>query len=312
MSTAMKDLAALRPRVSQWHTDLIYIEESDPQRNSGGTTKMRAETQQRQMQLLDAADASNSDLSSYMQQQLRLDDRDLSAVPDLPRSKGHIEVVTVSELTRLPIVAEERIATKLISQGVTRQQAADPAYWTLCHIRWIKDQAFGSDIRQALMQYKGDENSENLVRAFFRHISGLPRARGNLSVVTDCYVSQAWWRYSTALETSEHLAARGVKCSLKGIHGSLHHYQNAWEDFAQWRLKRVASLCSPSASAAVLHAFIKKHPAGSSVKNSSARRAMRGAMYQVALLGHTHNLDVVPWDKLLATAEKGMQNGYSR
>lgn len=101
------------------------------------------------------------------------------------------------------------------------------------------DTARGVDrIRQAL---SGNGNIDSCVRTILRNMSGIPEARGNISVYVNCPFSRAWWRVRLAHEV--HGAVREIfgredPSDFEKIVHLLRWKNEGWETIMRWVISR--------------------------------------------------------------------------
>ena len=167
----------------------------------------------RQVEFLDGV----KDGDEFLQEMNALPRAGTTEVELLPKPKRFLE----GQFREPPRETEELIYEHW--HGLVPAIASRTAFWahvTLRHVsegivdpkflagNGVSGQTGATRIDRALA--RGEETPEksnlqidNCVRSVFRHLGGLPQARGNKSVFVDCPLSRSWWR--------ERLACRVAK-----------------------------------------------------------------------------------------------------
>ncbi len=278
-----------RDRFDKWQVSLIY------EKKVASSNQRVAEKNQRE--LAQVAEAGPRVVCDYLLNNLSVKDRQEAdrLVPKLPNP------LTPAEMQRLPIHAERKIAESL--QDVMPAQAADPAFWTLCHAIWIGRQMFGDDVVAAFMIGANNKTSDQRTRNFLRRVGGLNRVRGNVSVLEDCPISAAWWKCRIAKIASNAAQANGESLVFAKAHEVLWH-TGVWNDnLVRWSLRRVTVLSAPTALAALISVLANHDLAP---KQAEAKKQVEAVMLSLAKLGHNYSINSVPWDRLVAVAEEGL------
>lgn len=143
-----------------------------------------------------------------------------------------------------------------------RRYACRAAFWghlTMRHIEngYLKAHYLAAKANQnglaaidEALTAKGDASAKALdscVRSVLRRLSGLPQARGNRSVYTDCPFARAWWREKLVSDIAE----EGERAD--SIRRVLRVNQTYWETLIVMVVSRNSALGSEN----VLHALIK-------------------------------------------------------
>lgn len=296
--SAAKLMGILDPgRFEDWQRQLIYEQKLHRSQDSDEARNAQRQVAQEQKALAEAVSAGPSSAFTYLLRKLGVSEADIGAdmVPVLPKP------LTVAEMRSLPAFAEEQIATWL-HQSIFPAQAADPAFWTLCHAFWIRSFLFGADLEAVFFDGPKADNDEVRTRNFLRRVGGLRRVRGNVSPLTDCPISMAWWRRRIALEASQEATRHGDQLSTTEAHEALRQ-PTVWENLALWSIRRVTSLSAPSARAAVVVVLARQEQVPS---GATATRQIQDVMRSVARVGHSYNYFGVPWTELLIAAEQGL------
>lgn len=259
----------------------------------------RSEVLPLQQGLVDAAEAGPAACSGYLLARLGVTDRAAlsQAVPALPAP------LTVSEMQRLPVYAEQRIATAL-NGVVALSEAATPAFWAACHAVWISERMF-DDTVGCFLGTAASSSVDSMARNFMRRTGGLECVRGKVSVLTDCPVSAAFWKVRTAQEAAG--AAPAGELDFDKAHRILHD-PVVWPELAGRSVRSLTALNAPRAKAAVVAALACCWPAEGR-HSATARRAVGGVLKAVGRLGHGRSLSLVPWEELYSAAMTGALDG---
>ena len=99
-------------------------------------------------------------------------------------------------------------------------------------------------IDKALSKSGNEKEIDNCVRVILRRMSGLPEARGNISVYVNCPLGCAWWRERFADEVCEFIDKSSLKskASHDGILNLLRQGQEYWETLVRLVVSRNAVL----------------------------------------------------------------------
>ena len=277
-----------RERFDDWQKSLIY------EKRLASSDEQVAARNQQQLEIV--VEAGPRRVREYLLEKLGVVDRRQAedAIPPLPNP------LTVAEMQKLPVHAERELATSL--RDVAPSQAADPAFWTLCHAIWIGNWMFDADVAAVFMEGGRARTSEQRARNFLRRLGGLHRVRGSVSVLTDCPISAAWWKRRTAVVASRQASENGTVLSVDEAHQALQRSQ-VWENLAGWSVRRVTSLSAPYAKAAVISVLAHQDLTTNGVK---PQQQIQSVMRSVAQLGHTHSLHGIDWRQLVNAAEVGL------
>ena len=286
-------------RFEDWQQQLIYEQKLFRNQDSDAARDAQERVAQQQRALADAIDAGPNAAFAYLLGSLGVSEAEIGAdaIPLLPKP------LTVAEMRSLPAFAEEQVALRL-HQSISPAQAADPAFWTLCHAFWIRSYLFGNELGVVFFDGPKADNGEARTRNFLRRVGGLRRVRGNISPLTDCPISMAWWRFRIALEASEEAKRHGHRLTTADAHEALRQ-PTVWENLALWSIRRVTSLSAPRARAAVVAVLARQEQVPSGAK---ATHRIQDVMRSVARTGHTHSYFDIPWSRLLAAAEQGLDD----
>ena len=254
--------------------------------NKALTDEARADIEKDQGTLLAAVADGPEGLTRYFRAWLGFEAGTAIGAPPLPRT-----ALTPGEFRNPPIEAERELADAWEGQ-VEPAQAAQPLFWLLCHVEWIR-QGRIDDIEAALTLGDGDRTMDQRTRNFLRRSGGLPHVRGNVTVFSDCPLARAWWVRRVAAESAR--ASKGA-IGIEEAHKALHDHRQVWETLALLSVRRVTAINHPSARAALVAAIAER-----ALTDTSVVRAVASALARTAL---TRSPEHVPWAELRATAER--------
>lgn len=269
-------------------------------------------TTERQTALIDAVKAGTDATHAYLRDELGRDDApDDAELPNLTTER------TIAEMANPPFEVEVAWHRDLGGSTLGRNLASEPAFWTLCHAKWIKQGTFGADVF-AVFCDGGKDTFENRTRNFLRRTSGLHAARGAVSVLNDCLVSRGWWRSELAIEihrTLEHersqvsgepaaVRARVPELSREQVHRILWPTV-VWPNLVGEFVRRVASANAPRARAAVVAVLAER---GLPDDAKVTKPELLSCIAALGQLAHSYSLHSAPWALLADTALAGLNN----
>jgi len=203
---------------TEWHTILI--------KNPDTSQKGKA-----QRELLWAVKDGKESLANLLKEKLNLRDRKIDGMPSLPRE------LTPGEAFDPPVELELEL-WKLWQSSVSPSNAIKPIYWNIAYAYWIEDGFLGDDLYKTLV-YRKIKDLEAETRTVLRNLGGLPRARGNVSVLSDCPLARAWWRCQIVHETiNDSNESDKPNLAFDVAHRALHR-NTVWESFVLNSLRRV-------------------------------------------------------------------------
>lgn len=243
----------LRTRFTEWQTSLLKDTKDT------GTT-----LQERQEELLASFNNGPAVASAYLERELNFKKyRETEFLPlGLQLTKGEASN---------PPLAKERDLYNLWENKLTPAQACQPLYWYLTHTSWIRQGVLGNDLTStfAITGHSNDADKyrDSKVRSVLRRLGGLPVARGNVSVFSDCPLSRAWWRRRMAISVAEHSKN---SLTVDAAHEAIH--KNAlWEALVLNSLRRVTVVNHPRIRAGIVAHFAT---AGNEVKGAKEASAL--------------------------------------
>lgn len=238
--------------------------------------------EERQENLLAAVGRGSCALSDYLRENLGVGDGAIGA-PGFPRP-----ALTVSEFRGITPELEQEIGT---AWEIQPSLAARPVFWLLCLTEWLEQDRF--DDPDAAFTSGGNGTADRRTRNFLRRTGGLPYVRGRVSVLSDCPLSRAWWRWRVAVSAAE-ASCGGI--GANEAHAALHLRGPVWEELARLSLERVTAINQPRARAAMV-AVIARHP---DIGREGVQR-MASALGQRSL---TRSLQYDSWNDLIGIAER--------
>ena len=283
------DLEGLISRAAfrDWQSSLIYQGKRHKSQSEADQAAIQRDTARRQQELAEAIASGPHAVRGFLSN-MAPSPRVATLLDDLPA------------LPR-PLTEAEMAQTTL---HVDREVSVVLDGWGLCHARWIGDEMFPDGVARV---FAGGEktatDSEARTRTFLRRVCGLPVERGNTSVITDCALSAAWWRFRLSVEVSDTLVNEGEALTVAQAHRVLQG-SVVWETFVLNMIRRLASLNAPRARAAVVLA-LHEH----SLRNggrSVPRELVTGCMQQVAQLGDRFSFALIDWTRLAETAAEAL------
>ncbi len=271
----------LLQRFSDWQRGLTVIRRSNQD---------SSEIAVRQQSMIAAVRGGPDSFVSYMCNALKTDVTNVIDAPDLPRQ------LIASEFRDPPFLLEKSLGESW--QGlIARREAANPMFWTLCHMNWISNGRLGSNLSGALtgsLVNGADETStERAARNLLRRLGGLPHVRGKISVLSDCPLSRAWWRGQIS-----QLAAQSSfgELECEEAHRVLHSNNDAWERLVLDSIQRVTVVSHPRVRAAL----ISQYRSASREVTRVPAREMQEAVRMLAQHGPTLAFDCLDWTELKA------------
>lgn len=250
--------------------------------------------------LLDVAVSNGPDaLAQYLRQQLALEADDRIEAPSLLRP------VTSAEYRHPPLDLERELAQEWA--GVIHpRNASRPLFWTLCHIDWLEQGYFTSDISSTFLGTLNngtpEKHRDDATRNLLRRMGGLHYARGKVSVRVDCPLSRAWWRARIAAKAAS--AAHG-EITEEQAHSVLHSSNGGWAALAEESVRRIPVINHPAALAALTYYFYSASN-DSQVKISKlfTGERVRRTIHLVGRQGRILSFQHVPWDQMKRIVEE--------
>ena len=160
------------------------------------------------------------------------------------------------------------------------------------------------NLRAIFFEGSKSNTSEARTRNFLRRTGGLRRVRGNVSPLTDCPISAAWWRYRTATDVSRVAQAEGEDLDVRAAHDVLHN-KEVWSNLVTMSLKRVTAVNAPRARAAAVAALRNRGINSSQVE---IRTEVQSLIRRLAGLSYGYNLEFLPWSQLVSAASDGFSD----
>ncbi len=282
-------LARRRDAFSGWQKALVWEAAKHRRSSEDERARRRAAVTVRQQTLQSGLDRGAEGLANRLREALLLSGEDIAA-PPLPRP------LSAAEFREPPVDLEVEIGDTL-ANVVTVAEASTPLFWLICHVDWLEKGLLGGDIHAALFGGGGAagktdpvEKLEAETRNFLRRTGGI-FVRGNVSVLSDCPISRAWWRRRLAMEAGRHLP---TPADVDALHRLLHQSRPVWEELVMIGLKRFTVICHERVRAAVISRLSECSELEKADVVASARHLARHAL-GVSLAG-------LPWDELCRIA----------
>ncbi|MDE0321750.1 MAG: hypothetical protein OXH86_17985 [Acidimicrobiaceae bacterium] len=301
------DLDALISRTAfrDWQSGLIYQRKRHKSQSEAGQTAIRQDTARRQQVLAEAIARGPHAVRDFLCDMTSSPEAValLTQMPALPRP------LTEAEMAQTTFHVDREVSRVLDDWGITPMLAGESSFWALCHARWIGDEMFPDGVARVFAGgEKTASDTEAMTRTFLRRVCGLPVERGNTSVITDCPLSAAWWRYRLAVEVSDTLVNEGEVLTVAQAHRVLQG-SVVWETFVLNMIRRLASVNAPRARAAVvlsLHEYSMRNDG-----RTVPREVVFDCMQRTAQLGDRFSFALIDWAPL-AGAAAGALNGEAR
>ena len=210
--------------------------------------------------------------------------------PELPRP------LTSSEYRDPPLALEHDLCGAL--QDLTPAIAAQPTFWTLCHIAWIEAECFEPPLDHFFLGSKVTgkmpAKTDTAVRNLFRRMGGLPHERGKLSVLVDCPISCAWWRRRVARFAAAESERVGDPFTVEVAHRVLHAGSDAWARLVGDSVRRITVVNSSRLHAALITEYIN----AARDKHGLPAKEFQAVVRDLATFGTTLCFDTVPWAEM--------------
>lgn len=259
-------------RFGRWQQGIVFEKKYHKKTKGPDLRKIKGGIRDRQKELRKAVSAGTDSLGAYLRKQLGLNDSHPINAPTLDRQ------LTPQEFVGPPVELEMELGAAW-QEEITPQHAAMPHFWLLCHIKWIEQGKLGDSgslLKEALLRGPRRGNAlESETRNFLRRTGGI-FVRGNTSVLSDCTLSRAWWRYRLATDVAR---VTEDEMPQKLAHKVLHRSGPGWETFVMLALKRITAISQPAARAAIV-VYLARHPNlkfdKTAVKNTASTLARLG------------------------------------
>ena len=283
-----------REHLSTWQTAATQTGRKDDK--DAAAHNKRAEPLQDE--LISSVKGGRLALASYMRRKLGLSDGKEIDAPDLPR------VLSPSEYRDPPLALERELCDSL--PDLTPARAAQPAFWALCHIAWLEAGCFESPLEVFFLGAKvtGKEvgKPDQAVRNLFRRMSGLPHARGKVSVLADCTISCAWWRGRVARLAADESVMVNDPFSTEDAHRVLHAGNDAWARLVGDSVRRVTVVNHSRLHAALIAEYLD----AARDKGGLPAKEVQSVVRELATLGTTLCFDMMPWAEIRAIVEQAV------
>ena len=294
---------AVRECLSRWQTGAVRTGRKDD-KDAAEHNRKAASLQD---EIVRAVNDGPNALARLVRVKLELDSAQRIDAPELPRP------LTDSEYRDPPLELERDLCAAL--PDLTPALAAQPAFWTLCHVAWIDANRFEPPLAPFFLGSKvtGKMPGKNdaAVRNLFRRMGGLPHVRGKLSVLADCPISCAWWRGHVARLAAHESEAVGDPFGVEDAHRVLHAGHDAWARLAGDSVLRITVVNSSRLQAALIH----EYRGAARDKRGLPARELQTVVRELATLGAKLCFPMVPWDEMrgmVARAVAAARSGRGR
>lgn len=273
-------------RYEEWQRSCVFKQHVHG-RWEGADPEVKAPVRRRQEELVAAVHGGADRLGVFLRQQLGLDaSEQIHAPPFL------LEHLSAGDLLRLSHVQEEELAGAW--EGIPSRLASRPLFWFLCHVAWIEEGRFGCSgkrLAEAFLLRGVSPTREAMTRNFLRRTGGLAPIRGNVSVLTDCPLSRAWWRRRVAAEVERASMGRVTRATALRVLNP----GPVWEQLATAWLRR-AVVANQARGRAALVALLDRRLRR---RGKLARADVKEALDEVARRGEQRSFAHTPLDELL-------------
>lgn len=298
------DLEALISRAAfrDWQSGLIYQGKRHKSQSEADQAAIQGDTARRQRVLAEAIDHGPHAVRGFLCNMTSSPEAValLDHLPALPRP------LTEAEMAQTTLHVDREVSRVLDDWGITPMLAGESSFWALCHARWIGDEMFPDGVARVFAGgEKTASDTEAMTRTFLRRVCGLPVERGNTSVITDCPLSAAWWRYRLAVQVSDTLVCEGDVLTVAQAHRVLQG-SVVWETFVLNMIRKLASVNAPRARAAVvlaLHEYAMRNDG-----RTVPREVVSECMQRVAQLGDRFSFALIDWTRLVEAATGALVN----
>ena len=276
----------LEQRFSDWQVGLVTM----PRR-------VNTHVAERQQALYEAVDSGPVVLARHLRTELGIPETEAIDAPTLPT------MLSASEFRNPTFEYERKLAPDWAGRILPRE-AAQPLFWTRCHIDWLERGYLSNKTDEALTgkltSGAREDSTENGARNLLRRLGGLPVVRGKRSVLMDCPLSRAWWRNRLA----QHIAASSDgKFTADAAHRVLHASNDAWARLVGDAVDRITVMNSSRARGALLYQYRDASRDVGGIAPLELQRAARA----MAREGVALTFDVLDWSELLDLAAAAVE-----
>lgn len=277
---------ALRERLNAWQTAAVQTGRKDDKHATAHNEKAKP----LQDELIAAVEDGPQALANHMRGKLGLGVKQEIDAPELPRP------LSSSEFRDPPLALEREVCDSL--PDLTPVVAAQPAFWTLCHIAWLEADCFEPPLEPfflgAKVTGKMPATTDAATRNLFRRMGGLPHVRGKLSVLADCPISCAWWRGRVAKLAAAESERVGDPFSVDDAHRVLHAGGDAWARLVGDSVRRITVVNSSRLHAALIVGYLD----AARDKGGLPAKELQAVVRELAKFGTTLCFDTVEWSEL--------------
>lgn len=273
-------------RLSEWQMSLVWEQKWYRKASDEEKKKIRGQVEARQRELLDAVEGGSAVLSDYLRRSLELPDDEFTA-PPLPRT------LTAPEVQAPPLELEQEIGEDW--RHLPAGHAAQPLFWVRCFADWLaKDQIQGDLVDGLTMGQRADRKSlgdrdrhEAQTRNFLRRLMGIPVIRYNVSVLSDCTLSRAYWRWRLAAQSEDREYGNVV---AEDVHRMFHSSNPGWETLVMLAVRNLTVINEPMAMSAIVERLL--------AADDFTEEQVKAAAHAVGQYSHRHSIHHTDRDTL--------------
>lgn len=294
-------MSDLRPGLLQkhwaWQANVIFQGKRHRSRSKREIRELRRQITKRQSALETAVKGGRIPLAEYMAKAIGIEG-------DLPFKPPQFPLrLTADQFLEPPCNVERQLAEGF--GAVTRAEACRTTYWFVSHIAWLQGDALPEDTVKCFLIGQSRPTRQDLrehqTRNFIRRTGGIDVERFRISVLSDCPVSRAWWRWRVAVDAA---ASSEGTLDAETAHRILHADNAAWEALAMDSLRHVPVTSHSRLRAAVLCQF---PDARRGEPGPDGHPWLRSVGRELARLGPSVSLKHIPWTELLELAQTAKQ-----
>jgi len=289
-------------RFSEWQKGLVWIHKQHKKASEAEQEAKHSRVRERQKELLKAIGDGCGQLSSYLRRELQIPEDDGFKAPSMPRR------LIGDEIREPPFELEFEVGRQW-REAISPADASSPLFWVRCYIDWLDQSLIDGNLLAAFTfggraDHQGQnedadvKRQEAQTRNFLRRLCGIPVVRFNVSVLSDCTLSRAWWRFRVANITAEN--CEGI-ASAEQAHRLLHTSNQAWEELVRLAVRRITAINHPRALAGIVSHFIMHRDFNPNVVKACAQNLAR--------LAYSYSMEHITWKTLqAAVASTGIPN----
>ena len=278
-------------RFTEWQRGLIWVQKYHNRERAAEQSAQHSKVLARQEELLEAVSRGSRPLATYLRRELQVPADDGFKPPALPRP------LIGAEIREPPLELEIELGGAW-HKTICPAQAVLPVFWARCFVDWLHDGLIDGDLLFPLTlggraDHHGQGEDATVVRKeaqtrnFLRRLCGIPVVRFNVSVLSDCTFSRAWWRRRVSMITEEN--SQGL-VSAGQAHRVLHASSQAWEELVRLAVRRITAINHPRALAGIVAHFV--------VHGDFSPERVKVFAQNLARHAFSYSLEHTPWKEL--------------